>query len=113
MLVYLSIRVNKSINEQAILATYTAVGILEYWDLSMQLFDARVTSPVWDWQNMEHSNKGRRSGLRDEVRPNSNPKPLALTPTLLTNSMPRYTVQEPATGYSIYYTSITAISIIP
>ncbi|CAM9239120.1 unnamed protein product [Ectocarpus sp. 4 AP-2014] len=52
---------------EATLATYMAVGILEYWDLSMQLFNARVTSPVWDWEDMEHSNKGQRSGLRDEV----------------------------------------------
>lgn len=26
------------------------VGILEYWDLSMQLFNARIKSPVKDWQ---------------------------------------------------------------
>ncbi|CBJ29219.1 hypothetical protein Esi_0138_0056 [Ectocarpus siliculosus] len=60
---------------EGILATYTAVGILEYWDLSMQLFNARVTSPVWDWEDMEHSNRGQRSGLRDEVDPDSNPHP--------------------------------------
>lgn len=52
---------------QAILGSYTAVGILEHWDLSMQLFDARVRSPVRDWQNIQKSNPGQLSGLRDEV----------------------------------------------
>eukprot|EP00752_Nemacystus_decipiens_P003296 g3050.t1 len=52
---------------EAILGSYTAVGILEHWDLSMQLFDARVRSPVRDWQNIKKSNPGRLSGLRDEV----------------------------------------------
>lgn len=44
-----------------------AVGILEHWDLSMQLFDARVKSPVRDWQNIQKSNPGQLSGIRDEV----------------------------------------------
>lgn len=52
---------------QAILGSYTAVGILEHWDLSMQLFDARVKSPVRDWQHISKSNPGQLSGLRDEV----------------------------------------------
>ncbi|CAN0101748.1 unnamed protein product, partial [Ectocarpus fasciculatus] len=51
----------------AILSTYTAVGILEYWDLSMQLFDERVKSPVRHWQDIKHFNKGQMSELRDEV----------------------------------------------
>lgn len=54
-------------NEQAILASYTAVGILEHWDLSMQLFDARVKSPVRSWRQIQMSNQGQLSGLRDEV----------------------------------------------
>lgn len=29
---------------------YVQVGILEHWDLSMELFNARVKSPVRDWQ---------------------------------------------------------------
>lgn len=52
---------------QAILGSYTAVGILEHWDLSMQLFDAKVRSPVRDWQNIHKSNPGKLSGLRDHV----------------------------------------------
>ncbi|CAN0088367.1 unnamed protein product [Scytosiphon promiscuus] len=52
---------------EAILASYTAVGILEHWDLSMQLFDARVKSPVRSWQQIQMSNQGQLSGLRDEV----------------------------------------------
>ncbi|CAM9970395.1 unnamed protein product [Laminaria digitata] len=52
---------------EAILGTYTAVGILEHWDLSMQLFDAKVKSPVSDWQTIQKSNPGQMSGLRDEV----------------------------------------------
>ncbi|CAN0219045.1 unnamed protein product [Scytosiphon promiscuus] len=52
---------------EGILGTYTAVGILEHWDLSMQLFDARIKSPVRDWQNIQKSNPGQLSGIRDEV----------------------------------------------
>lgn len=52
---------------QGILGTYTAVGILEHWDLSMQLFNARVKSPVRDWQNIVKSNAGTLSGLREEI----------------------------------------------
>lgn len=52
---------------QSILGTYTAVGILEHWDLSMQLFDARVRSPVRDWVNISKSNPGKLSPVRDEV----------------------------------------------
>lgn len=50
-----------------ILANYTAVGILEHWDLSMQLFDARVRSPVRHWNATVQSNPGKLSGLRDDV----------------------------------------------
>ncbi|CAN0296788.1 unnamed protein product [Ectocarpus sp. 6 AP-2014] len=50
-----------------ILAGYTAVGILEHWDLSMQLFNARVRSPVREWNTTLHSNTGVVSGLRYEV----------------------------------------------
>ncbi|CAM9902494.1 unnamed protein product, partial [Scytosiphon promiscuus] len=34
---------------QDILSTYTAVGIMEHWELSMELFNARVKSFVKDW----------------------------------------------------------------
>eukprot|EP00903_Cladosiphon_okamuranus_P015030 g13906.t1 len=52
---------------EAILGSYTAVGILEHWDLSMQLFDARVKSPVTNWQNIHKSNPGKMSDLREQV----------------------------------------------
>lgn len=52
---------------QGILGTYTAVGILEHWDLSMQLFNAKVKSPVTDWQTIRLANAGQMSGPRDEV----------------------------------------------
>eukprot|EP00903_Cladosiphon_okamuranus_P008180 g7879.t1 len=35
---------------EGILRSYTAVGILEHWDLTMELFNARVKSPVRDWK---------------------------------------------------------------
>ena len=47
--------------------TYTAMGIMEYWDLSMQLFDAKVKSPVRVWNEEKHANQGDPSPLRDEV----------------------------------------------
>ncbi|CAM9180585.1 unnamed protein product [Ectocarpus sp. 13 AM-2016] len=50
-----------------ILAGYTAVGIMEHWELSMQLFNARVRSPVRDWNMTVLNNAGLRSGLRDDV----------------------------------------------
>ncbi|CAB1120652.1 unnamed protein product [Ectocarpus sp. CCAP 1310/34] len=50
-----------------ILSRYTAVGIMEHWDLSMQLFNARVRSPVREWNITQHSNAGLPSELRDEV----------------------------------------------
>ncbi len=49
------------------MGTYAAVGILEHWDLSMQLFDARVKSPVKDWVNINTSNPGQLSPEREEV----------------------------------------------
>ncbi|CAN0222420.1 unnamed protein product [Ectocarpus sp. 12 AP-2014] len=52
---------------QDILAGYTAVGIMEHWDLSMQLFNARVRSPVREWNMFKQRNPGVMSGLRDEV----------------------------------------------
>ncbi|CAM9509143.1 unnamed protein product [Hapterophycus canaliculatus] len=50
-----------------ILASYTAIGIMDHWDLSMQLFNARVKSPVRDWNFFKQANPGKMSGLRDEV----------------------------------------------
>ncbi|CAB1106377.1 unnamed protein product [Ectocarpus sp. CCAP 1310/34] len=58
---------NINISYQDILAGYTAVGIVEYWDLSMQLFNARVRSPVREWNSTLHINAGKPSGLRAEV----------------------------------------------
>lgn len=29
---------------------HSQVGILEYWNLSMELFNARIRSPVRDWK---------------------------------------------------------------
>eukprot|EP00903_Cladosiphon_okamuranus_P012283 g11519.t1 len=52
---------------EAILGSYIAVGILEHWDLTMQLFDARVRSPVKDWQKIQTSNPGQQSRLRDDI----------------------------------------------
>ncbi|CAM9248505.1 unnamed protein product [Ectocarpus sp. 4 AP-2014] len=52
---------------QDILGGYTAVGIMEHWDLSMQLFNARVRSPVREWNVFKQRNPGIMSGLRDEV----------------------------------------------
>ena len=52
---------------QAIMGSYEAIGILEHWELSMQLFDAKVRSPVKDWQNIQISNSGKKSELRDSV----------------------------------------------
>ncbi|CAM9839575.1 unnamed protein product [Scytosiphon promiscuus] len=52
---------------QQVMASYVAVGVMEYWDLSMQLFNARVRSPVPDWNQFRLANSGKTSGLRDEV----------------------------------------------
>ncbi|CAM9685130.1 unnamed protein product [Ectocarpus sp. 12 AP-2014] len=40
---------------------------MEYWDLSMELFNARVRSPVREWNMTLHSNAGVPSGLRYKV----------------------------------------------
>lgn len=40
---------------------------MEHWDLSMQLFDARVRSPVRNWSMFKQANPGKMSGLREEV----------------------------------------------
>lgn len=53
--------------EQNIISGYAAIGIMEHWDLSMQLFNARVRSPVRDWNVFKQANPGKMSGLRDEV----------------------------------------------
>ncbi|CAM9294983.1 unnamed protein product [Ectocarpus sp. 8 AP-2014] len=52
---------------ETILAGYRAIGIMEHWGLSMQLFNARVRSPVRDWNVSTHVNPGGGSGIRDEV----------------------------------------------
>ncbi|CAN0366243.1 unnamed protein product [Ectocarpus sp. 6 AP-2014] len=50
-----------------ILAGYEAVGIMEHWELSMELFNARVRSPVREWNRFKQKNPGATSGLRDQV----------------------------------------------
>eukprot|EP00752_Nemacystus_decipiens_P011552 g10258.t1 len=53
---------------KGILSTYAAVGIVEHFNLSMELFNARVKSPVRDWtlHNIP-VNAGRASGLKEDV----------------------------------------------
>lgn len=41
------------------------MGIFEEWELSMQLFDATVSSPVQEWDSGEAVNPGPRSGERE------------------------------------------------
>eukprot|EP00904_Undaria_pinnatifida_P005233 jgi/Undpi1/183/HiC_scaffold_1.g00180.m1 len=52
---------------EEILLTYNAVGIFEYWDLSMQLFDAKVKSPVEKWDASITHNPGVRNEAREEL----------------------------------------------
>lgn len=52
---------------QEILLSYNAVGIFEEWDLSMQLFDARVKSPVEQWDANIANNPGEQSPPREEL----------------------------------------------
>lgn len=47
--------------------TYTAVGILEEWDTTMELFNAKVKSPVRDWRTEQVSNPGTGSDVRDRL----------------------------------------------
>lgn len=52
---------------QEILSTYTAVGIAEEWNVSMQLFDATIKSPVGQWQSSDMINPGLHSPERQEL----------------------------------------------
>lgn len=52
---------------QKLLSTYTAIGIFEEWGLSMQLFDATVTSPVSQWDAGKVANIGLRSPEREAL----------------------------------------------
>lgn len=53
---------------QTVLSSYVAVGIMEYWALSMDLFDAKVTSTVKEWSKDFHSNANSDSNsTRDEL----------------------------------------------
>lgn len=47
--------------------TYQAIGVMEYWDLSMELFQAKVKSPVRDWRQKNHVNEGLDSASRKEI----------------------------------------------
>lgn len=47
--------------------TYNAVGIFEFWDLSMQLFNSRIKSPVANWDAGIAKNPGVRTGAREEL----------------------------------------------
>lgn len=41
---------------------------MEHWNLSMELFDARVRSPVRHWSKFkQQDNPGTMSGLREDV----------------------------------------------
>ncbi|CAM9257144.1 unnamed protein product [Ectocarpus sp. 12 AP-2014] len=48
-----------------VLLSYTAVGIFEEWELSMELFDAVISSPVQQWGGGEAVNPGPQSGERE------------------------------------------------
>lgn len=50
---------------QDILLSYTAVGIFEEWDLSMELFDAKVVSSVRGWDKRVAHNPGPASPRRE------------------------------------------------
>lgn len=52
---------------QEILLSYNAVGIFEEWSLSMELFDARVKSPVERWDANLATNPGEQSPARAEL----------------------------------------------
>ncbi|CAN0193658.1 unnamed protein product [Ascophyllum nodosum] len=52
---------------QRILSTYTAVGIMEEWNLSMALFNAKVKSPVANWDSKIVRNPGLQSKGRQEL----------------------------------------------
>ncbi|CAN0135821.1 unnamed protein product [Scytosiphon promiscuus] len=51
-----------------ILLSYNAVGIFEHWELSMQLFDARVKSPVEHWDADVSKNPGEQSMEREALK---------------------------------------------
>lgn len=57
----------RSFRPQDILLTYKAVGIFEEWALSMQLFDARVRSPVEKWDANLATNPGVQSPAREAL----------------------------------------------
>lgn len=52
---------------QEALLNYTAIGIFEEWELSMQLFDATVHSPVQRWTTSEAVNLGPQSARREAL----------------------------------------------
>lgn len=52
---------------QATLKTYAAIGLMEEWDLSMELFDANVRSSVQRWNTSHHANMGHQSDKRNEL----------------------------------------------
>lgn len=52
---------------KGIMVTYTAVGILEEWDTTMELFNAKVKSSVRDWRTEQVSNPGKGSDVRDHL----------------------------------------------
>ena len=41
--------------------SYTAIGIVEHWKLSMELFDAVIVSPVREWNQLVAYNQGPQS----------------------------------------------------
>lgn len=47
--------------------TYTAVGLMSEWELSMELFDATIKSPVRKWNHHETHNPGTESPEREAL----------------------------------------------
>eukprot|EP00904_Undaria_pinnatifida_P005222 jgi/Undpi1/182/HiC_scaffold_1.g00179.m1 len=52
---------------EEIMLTYTAVGLMSEWELSMQLFDATIKSPVRKWNHHEAHNPGVESPEREAL----------------------------------------------
>ncbi|CAN0193851.1 unnamed protein product [Ascophyllum nodosum] len=52
---------------QGIMRSYTAIGIVEHWKLSMELFDAVIVSPVREWNQLVAYNQGPQSLERQSL----------------------------------------------
>lgn len=47
--------------------SYTAVGVFSEWELSMDLFEATITSPVRQWDHRVYYNPGSQSPEREAL----------------------------------------------